>query len=141
MKDPESGELIVENDELKKASVKYVSKLLTNRNPKEEFKEDFCLMESLHEIRKHEPYVSQVEISDEDFNDFLKQISQKRLEKATTKSCLLSIAKSGLQSQNPPAGKRQPVYSSIKGKTERMNLIARGLSTPKRMYPKDLNKS
>ena len=47
MKDPESGELIVENDELKKASVKYVSKLLTNRNPKEEFKEDFCLMESL----------------------------------------------------------------------------------------------
>ena len=81
MKDPESGELIVENDELKKASVKYVSKLLTNRSPKEEFNEDFCLMESLHELRKHEPYVSQDEISDDDFKEFLKQISQKKKEK------------------------------------------------------------
>jgi CRISPR/Cas system-associated protein Csx1 len=50
MKDPESGELIVENDELKKASVDYVSKLLTNRSPKVEFKDDFYLMESLQNI-------------------------------------------------------------------------------------------
>ena len=40
MKDPESGEIIVESDKLKEALVKYVSNLLTNRSPKEEFRKD-----------------------------------------------------------------------------------------------------
>ena len=50
MKDSESGKLIVENDELKRASVDYVSKLLTNRSPKVEFKDDFYLMKSLQKL-------------------------------------------------------------------------------------------
>ena len=78
MKDPESGELIVENDELKRASVDYVSKLLTNRSPKVEFKDDFYLMESLQKLRALETYVIQTDISDKDFEDFLKQISKKK---------------------------------------------------------------
>ena len=81
MKDPESGEIIVEREKLKEASVNYVSKLLTNRSPKEEFKNDFELMESLHELRVKESPTFQVEISDEDFQEFLKQISQKKKEK------------------------------------------------------------
>ena len=51
MKDPDTGEIIVENEKLKEASVKYVSNLLTNRSPKDEFKEEFKVMESLHEAR------------------------------------------------------------------------------------------
>ena len=81
MKDPESGEIIVESDKLKEASVKYVSKLLTNRSPKEEFRKDFELMESLHELRANESSAYQVEITDVDFKDFLKQISKKKKEK------------------------------------------------------------
>ena len=77
MKDPESGELIVENDELKRASVDYVSKLLTNRSPKVEFKDDFYLMEYLQKISAHDAYVIQTDILDTDFEDFLKQISKK----------------------------------------------------------------
>ena len=83
MKDPETGEIIVENDKLKEASVKYVSNLLTNRNPKEDFKEEFKLMESLHEVRMKEEDEGSVpnDISDKDFNEFLKQISKKKKEK------------------------------------------------------------
>ena len=81
MKDPETGEIIVEREKLKEASVKYVSKLLTNRSPKEEFKNDFELMESLHELRANESPTYQVEITDEDFQEFLKQISKKKKEK------------------------------------------------------------
>ena len=51
MKDPDTGEIIVENDKLKEASIKYVSSLLTNRSPKEEFEEEFKVMESLHEVK------------------------------------------------------------------------------------------
>ena len=62
-----------ENDELKKASVDYVSNLLTNRSPKAEFKDEFYLMESLHPLRAHDTDVIQTGISDEDFEEFLKQ--------------------------------------------------------------------
>ena len=50
MKDPATGELMIENDKLKEASVNYISNLLTNRCPKEDFLEDLILMESLHEL-------------------------------------------------------------------------------------------
>ena len=57
MEDPETGQIIVEKEELKKASVKYVSNLLTNRLPKEEFKIEFKLMENLHDLRISENIV------------------------------------------------------------------------------------
>ena len=78
MKDPVTGDIIVETDKLKEASVNYVSNLLTNRNPKDDFKDDFDLMESLHEYRMKE---SQEKLSDKDFKDFLTQISKKNKDK------------------------------------------------------------
>ena len=51
MEDPENGMLIVEKEKLKEASSKYVSKLLTNRDPKCEYKREFEFMESLHTIK------------------------------------------------------------------------------------------
>ena len=41
MEDPDTGQIIVEKESLKNASVRYVSKLLTNRDPKEEYKVEF----------------------------------------------------------------------------------------------------
>ena len=77
MKDPLSGELIVENDKLKEASVKYVSSLLKNRSPKEEYKDEFNLMEHLHDIRSCNDYDSMNMITDEDYAQFLKQVAKK----------------------------------------------------------------
>ena len=76
MKDPVSGELIVEQEELKKASAKYVSSLLTNRPPLNEFKEEFECMEALHDLRMNEDSDS-LSISDGDYELFLKQVSKK----------------------------------------------------------------
>ena len=77
MKDPLSGELIVENEKLKEASVKYVSSLLKNRSPKEEYKDEFNLMEHLHDIRSCNDYDLMNMITDEDYAQFLKQIVKK----------------------------------------------------------------
>ena len=81
MKDPVSGELIVENDKLREASVKYVSNLLTNRSPLEDFKEELEIMESLHDLRMKEDINDESSISDEDYCVFLKQIAKKNKDK------------------------------------------------------------
>ena len=40
MNDPVTGQIMCDPEELKRASVDYLSSLLRNRDPKEEFKED-----------------------------------------------------------------------------------------------------
>ena len=79
MKDPISGELIVDNDKLKEASVNYVSNLLTNRSPLEDFKEEFETTEALHELRMNEDIITESSISEEDYGVFIKQIAKKNL--------------------------------------------------------------
>ena len=81
MKDPESGELIVENDKLKEASMKYVSNLLTNRCPKIDYQEEFNLMESLHDERYKEASADENLLTVEDYKTFIKQISKKNKDK------------------------------------------------------------
>ena len=81
MKDPESGELIIENEKLKEASAKYVSNLLTNRIPLEEFRDEFHSMEFLHEIRMNNNSDSKSTITKNDYQNFLKQIAKKSKEK------------------------------------------------------------
>ena len=81
MKDPDTGEIILENMKLKEASIKYVSNLLTNRSPKDDYKEEFDIMVSLHDLRMEEEKDEENRITDEDFVTFLKQISKKNKEK------------------------------------------------------------
>ena len=50
MDDPDTGQIIVEKESLKNASVRYVSKLLTNRDPKEEYKAEIRWMKSSMKI-------------------------------------------------------------------------------------------
>ena len=54
MNDPVSGNMICDPEELKTASVKYLSNLLTNREPKEEYKRNLEIVKQLHEIRMSE---------------------------------------------------------------------------------------
>ena len=76
MEDPETGAMIVEKSKLKEASINYVAKLLTNREPKEEYKAEFKVMEKLHEIRRLENQDND-EFTESDFDDLLKQLEKK----------------------------------------------------------------
>ena len=76
MEDPENGMLIVEKEKLKEASSKYVSKLLTNRDPKCDYKREFEIMESLHTIRMEENKTCE-ELTLNDFEELLKDLSKK----------------------------------------------------------------
>ena len=75
MIDPETGLMIVEKEKLKEASCKYVKNLLTNRDPKEDYKSEFDVMEKLHDFRRLEDEESE-DFSEEDFQDLLKQLSK-----------------------------------------------------------------
>ena len=81
MKDPDSGDIILETEKLKEASIKYVSNLLTNRSPKDDYREEFDIMVSLHDLRMDEENEDGNTITDEDFATFLKQITKKNKEK------------------------------------------------------------
>ena len=80
MEDPQTGNLIMNKEDLKKASIKYVSSLLTNRNPKDEYKEEFEIMESLHEVRAQEEHEID-ELTETDFRNLIKQLTKKNKEK------------------------------------------------------------
>ena len=67
MKDPDTGEIILENMKLKEASIKYVSNLLTNRSPKDDYKEQFDIMVSLHDLRMNEEKDDENKITNEDY--------------------------------------------------------------------------
>ena len=80
MEDPETGSMIVEKSKLKEASISYVAKLLTNREPKEEYKAEFEIMENLHDIRRLESDNNE-EFTESDFEDLIKQLEKKNKSK------------------------------------------------------------
>ena len=81
MEDPRTGLMIVEKKKLKEASVNYVSNLLTNRLPKEEYQQEFQAMENLHDLRIAENENNDEELTKDDFEDFLKQMTKKNKDK------------------------------------------------------------
>ena len=79
----ETGKIIVEREKLKEASVRYVSNLLTNRVPKEEYKREFEIMEKLHDLRSIEESSEEVELSEDDFHNLLLHLSKKNKGKSS----------------------------------------------------------
>ena len=72
MIDDDTEEMIVEADKLKEASVTYLSKLLTNREPKEGFEIDIKIKEILNQKRTKENIKDEIEeITDKDFDELL----------------------------------------------------------------------
>ena len=60
----------------KKTSIKYISQLLTNREPVDGYEEEFRIMESLHDLRCVEVQDNS-EFTETDFKELLKQLSKK----------------------------------------------------------------
>ena len=81
MNDPISGEMICDPEELKKASVKYLSSLLEKREPKEEFKRDLQTLKLLHHSRMEEQCNEDDELTEKDFDELMKRIKKKKAEK------------------------------------------------------------
>ena len=65
----------MDNDKLKEASVNYVSKLLTNRMPLDDYREEFNSTEMLHEIRMET--ISDSESSVSSLRETIKMFSNK----------------------------------------------------------------
>ena len=81
MNDPVSGKMICDPEELKNASVKYLSNLLTNREPKEEYKQNLEIMKQLHVIRMSEEYRTDDKLIRKDFEDMIRKLKKKKAEK------------------------------------------------------------
>ena len=81
MNDPISGEMICDPEELKKASVKYLSSLLENREPKEEYRRDLQTLKLLHQSRMEEECCEGDELTEKDFDELIKRNKKKRADK------------------------------------------------------------
>ena len=81
MNDPVSGHMICNPEELKKASVDYLSKILTNRAPKEEYKQNLYILKQLHATRMSEEDTTEEELTEKDFQNMLKKMKKKKADK------------------------------------------------------------
>ena len=76
MNDPISGLMISNPEELKKASMAYLSNLLTNRAPKDDYKQNLEILKQLHAVRMAEEHVDDEELTEKDFYDMIQKIKQ-----------------------------------------------------------------
>ena len=145
MEDPETGLIIVEKDKLKETSVKYVSNLLTNRLPKEDYQKEFKLMEDLHELRITENIANDYELTEEDFAALLKQMSKKNKDKyqfilKAGKSyhyLLFGLYKKVWKTETKPASwKKTMCHQLYKGKGEKKDFCNQRFIHTKEDVPK-----
>ena len=66
MEDPETGEIIVEREKLKEASVRY-----------KEYKRKFEIMEKLHDISSMEGSTEGIKLTEDDFQNLMNHLSRK----------------------------------------------------------------
>ena len=80
--DPETGFEVMEPEEIKRVSLRYCVKLLTNREPKDQYVDIFRQKECLHWLRMKE-YVSQDidELTLDMFNNTLRSLARKKADK------------------------------------------------------------
>ena len=92
--DHESKKEVYTPEEIKRVSIEYCQKLLTNREPKAEYKEDLELKKDIHRIRMEENIANDVEFSNELFQNSLNMLEKK------TGSKYAFILKSGVSLKN-----------------------------------------
>ena len=83
IKDPESGNLIYEPDEIKEASLKYCQNLLKDNVPDEEYSCEVKVKELLHDVRMKEVLENDEHqyFTEEVFNNVLEKLKKKSKEK------------------------------------------------------------
>ena len=81
MVDPVNKELLFEPEKIKEASVKYLTNLLTNRNPSEGYELDIKVKEIIHNVRMNEEIEDDESFSEDDFKNLMKILKLKNKEK------------------------------------------------------------
>ena len=81
MKDPITGSILYDPDQLKEASEDYLSNLLTNREPKVGYEQGLKTLRSLHEVRMSEEISNEEALTEQDYDIMLKKIKKKKAEK------------------------------------------------------------
>ena len=75
IRNPETNEIVMKPDEIKKVTLKFCKNLLTNRLPNQGYEEDINVKRRLHEQRMEEEIVGDVdELLIEMFNSLLKEL-------------------------------------------------------------------
>jgi hypothetical protein len=81
MNAPISGDMICDPEELKKVSVAYLSTLLTNRDPKDEYKQHLDILKLLHQHRMKEECTDEEDLTEKDFLEMIKKLQRKKADK------------------------------------------------------------
>ena len=138
MKDPVTGSMICDPEQLKKASTEYLSKLLTNRDPKDGYQRGFETLRLLHDLRMSEELENEEKLTYQDFENMLKKMKKKKAGKYKfiLNACL---KRSGNLRTNQAHGNTQTAPCSSKGKDWLVNLETRGLFTQKMKFQSALN--
>ena len=76
-----TGEMIYEPEKLKEASSNYLRNLLTNREPKEGYKEHFSTLRRLHDSRMNEIYEDDDKLTRNDFEMMIRKLKTKKADK------------------------------------------------------------
>ena len=148
MNDPVSGHMICNPEELKKASVDYLSKILTNRAPKEEYKQNLYILKQLHATRMSEEDTTEEELTEKDFQNMLKKMKKKKAdkykftligEKAFKKLSFVSIKKYGQLKRNQLHGKKQAVQCCTNKKEIKVNFQTNASFIQKKRFLNALN--
>ena len=76
IEDPATNTLVFENDEIKSVSLNYLKDLLTNREPKAEYKSDLKVIHMVHKARMNEDVEDDDDLTYDDFCDMLKNLKK-----------------------------------------------------------------
>ena len=74
---PKNNELVFQLKEIIRVSAEYLKDLLTNRDPKEEYREDVELKRQVHQVRMNETVENDIEFSTEMFEETFKLLKKK----------------------------------------------------------------
>ena len=81
IEDPATNTLVFENDEIKSVSLNYLKDLLTNREPKAEYKSDLKVIHMVHKARMNEVVEDDDDLTYDDFCDMLQNLKKNNKEK------------------------------------------------------------
>ena len=100
IEDPATKSLVFDFEEIKSTSLAYLKNLLTNRSPKEDFKNDIKVVNIIHQIRMIEETKESDDLTHTDFDDLLKNLKKNKMKYnfilkggASYQTCLFKLFK------------------------------------------------
>ena len=125
MENPENEELIFDAEKIKSVSLNYLTNLLKNREPKEEYEKELQVINILHEKRMVEDKEDEDTFSHNDFQELLKNLGKKNKAKykyileggQSFHGCLFKLFKIIWEKERKPSNwENTVVHQLFKGK-------------------------